>query len=122
MSSIRIAQAKLLTSAPVLAQLTASLLLESIAVLSEGAAVAGHVNRLKFANAIIASPTPIAQFMLPALLYNANIVASANNAIDSTGTPLLDSDVDALVIAVFTPYANQYAQGGLGISSLGFGS
>lgn len=107
MASLRTAQARLLTNTSVLQQLTASALLLSIAVLSEGAAVANHQNRLKFANAIIGNPD-LAASMAPALLYNANIAAAANNAPDANGTPLADADVDALVQTVFSFYANQY--------------
>jgi hypothetical protein len=108
MPSLRAAQGKLLSNPSVLQQLTASLLAESYAVLSEGAGVSSHANRLKFANAIIAQPGSVANFMLPALCYNANIAAAANNAPDANGTPLADADVDALVQTIYTAYATQF--------------
>ncbi len=91
-------------------QVVGSLLAYSIAVLSEGAAVANHANRLALARQIILTPQTQALAMVPGYLQNANILAAA-------GTPasIADADVDAESNTLFNFYANLY------VTQLGYG-
>jgi hypothetical protein len=104
MSSTRAQQGALITSAATngfLAQAIGSSLALSIAVLTEGAGVGNHVNRLALARAVISAPITTTTWMLPGYLQSSNIVAAAG-----TVSSLADSDVDAQTTAIWNFYAN----------------
>jgi hypothetical protein len=107
MASTRSQQGALITAATsngFLAQAVGSVLAYAVGVLTEGAGVNDHVNRLGFARAVINAPVSTTVWLLPGYLQNANIVAAC-------GTPasIADADVDAQTATIWNVFANAYA-------------
>lgn len=117
MASTRAQQGALIKDPTFISQLTGALLAMAYAVVNEAVGVTNHANRLTYANAILVNPASQAAIMAPGVLPYAPILAAA-------GTPasILDSDVDARVIAVYNYYANQYAAQSIVGAPLNLGS
>lgn len=106
MASTRTEQGALITDAATngfLNQVIGSVMNAVQSILFEGA-VTDHDNRLLFARALIATPTPICKYMLPGYLQSSAIVAVA-------GAPatIVDADVDTQTASMWNTYADQYA-------------
>jgi hypothetical protein len=105
----RIQQFQVLQNPAFQQQLASCLLFAAINVLAEDAGTANHVNRVKWANAIVLSPLGQAATVLNYTMTNPTIAAAAGNAPGPSGTPFADSDIDFVVASLFDKFATQFA-------------
>ena len=108
--SSRAQQSQLLKDPTFQAQVSGALLAASSQILNESVTTANHENRLRWANAIFASPDQQTAFFVPGVLTNPTVAAAAGNTpLPDSGTPVSDGDIDYVVASLFDVYANQYA-------------
>ena len=108
--SSRAQQFRLIKDDTFQARVSGALLAASSQILNEAATAPNHENRLRWANAIFASPEQQTAFFLPGVLTNATIAGAAGNVpLAASGTPISDGDIDYVVASLFDSYANQFA-------------